>query len=421
MRELVAQVRGSLGPGPGPVSRDHRTIMTVVLLLLSLGTVMIFSATSARNVVSGSGLGLDMLIRTIAIGIIPGALAMRAAQRVTLDQVRRFTKPLLTVSLAMLVLVLLPGLGQTINGAQRWLGVGILSFQPSEIAKLALVLFAASASVRHRDELGTPGGILKAGFGPALLALGLIILEPDIGTAIVCATSVLVVLVIAGMPLRFLVVLALGAAAVILVLSVAEPYRMARLTAFVDPWKDRVGNGFQSVQGQIAIGSGGLFGVGLGQSVQKIFYLPEAHTDFILAVIGEELGVLGVAVLLGLYGVLANVGLRVAREARDPYAKLIAAGTTTLITCQALLNIWVVLGIAPLTGVPLPFISYGPTSLVVTMLATGLLLNVANGGQLRLKAIDGGQGAADAKRQSADRDRRDRRSHSPGAQRRSGA
>ena len=415
MKPSTNRLREILAGSGSTTSRHHRTIMTVVLLLLSLGTVMIFSATSARNVVSGSGLGLGMLFRTVGIGIIPGLLAMTVAQRVTLDQVRQWTPRLLLASLVMLVLVLVPGLGHTVNGARRWLGLGMFTFQPSEIAKVALVLFAASQALRHRSELRTVPGVLKAGLAPTGAALVLIIAEPDIGTAIVCAVSVVAVLMIAGMPLRFLIGLGLIAIAGILFLSVLEPYRMARLTAFIDPWKDRVGNGFQSVQGQIAMGSGGIFGVGLGQSVQKIFYLPEAHTDFILAVIGEELGVAGVGVLLALYGVLASVGLKVAAGARDPYAKLVAAGTTTLIISQALLNIWVVLGIAPLTGVPLPFISYGPTSLVVTMVATGLLLNVANGGQLGLKAIDGGRGAADEHKQSADRDRRNRRTHRSGA------
>ena len=401
----------------GQSTREHQTIMTVVLLLIAFGAVMIFSATSARNLMSGGGVGPGMLLRTVFFGVIPGLIVMFLAQRITLDQLREWTPRLLLLSLVLLVGVLIPGLGNSVNGARRWIGFGPFTFQPSEVAKVALVLFAASQAIKHKRQLGTFDGLLKAGLAPTLVAVALIVLEPDLGTAIVCMASVVIVLLIAGMPVRLLLLVLGGGALLVLALAVIEPYRMARLTSFLDPWTNRNGSGFQSVQGQIAIGSGGLFGVGLGESVQKIFYLPEAHTDFILSVIGEELGFAGLAVLLALYGVLLKTGMRVAELARDPYAKLIAAGATSLIICQALLNIWVVLGIAPLTGVPLPFISYGPTSLVVTLAATGLLLNVANGGQLSLKALDGGdhrQEGADARNTRVDSDRRNRRSHRSG-------
>ena len=176
-----------------------------------------------------------------------------------------------------------------------------------------------------------------------------------------------------------------------LVYALMDPERTERLTTFVNPWADAAGAGFQSVQGQIAIGSGGLFGLGPGQSVQKIFYLPEAHTDFILAVIGEELGVAGICVLLCLYGMIGYAGLRTARKAKGAYAKLLAGGLTSLILCQALLNVYAVLGLAPLTGVPLPFISSGSTSLIVLLCAMGLLLNVAAGGSAHLRPVEGGR------------------------------
>ena len=198
-------------------------------------------------------------------------------------------------------------------------------------------------------------------------------------------------LVAAGVPLRHLAVAAGVAAGLIALFALLEPYRRARLTAFLDPWAHAGGAGFQSVQGQIALGSGGLFGVGLGQSVQKIFYLPEAHTDFILAVIGEELGVLGVSVVLSLYGMLAWAGMRAARAAKGAYAKLLAAGLTSLILCQAALNVFAVLGLAPLTGVPLPFISYGPSNLIVLLAAMGLLLNIAAGGSAHMRVVTGGR------------------------------
>ena len=194
-------------------------------------------------------------------------------------------------------------------------------------------------------------------------------------------------LVAAGLPMRQLGLAAGVGATLVMLFAIFEPYRRARLTSFLDPWDHAAGAGFQAVQGQIAIGSGGLFGHGLGASIQKIFYVPEAHTDFILAVIGEELGLAGILALLSLYGIIGYAGLRTARNAKGAYAKLLAGGLTSLILCQALLNVYAVLGLAPLTGVPLPFISSGSTSLIVLLGAMGLLLNVAGGGSAHLRAV----------------------------------
>jgi cell division protein FtsW len=203
-------------------------------------------------------------------------------------------------------------------------------------------------------------------------------------------------------------------AVLILIFAIVEPYRRARLTAFLNPWADAAGTGFQAVQGQIAMGSGGLFGLGPGQSVQKIFYLPEAHTDFILAVIGEELGVAGVCGLLFLYGMIGYAGLRTAKNAKGAYAKLLAGGLTSLILCQALLNVYAVLGLAPLTGVPLPFVSSGSTSLIVLLCAMGLLLNIAGGGSAHLRALPARPRRDDGQRRKAAEDRdRGRRDGGP--------
>jgi cell division protein FtsW len=226
---------------------------------------------------------------------------------------------------------------------------------------------------------------------PVLMVAGVAILlvasQPDLGTTLVIAFTITAMLVAAGLPVRYLLIGAGAAAFLVTVYAISEPYRRARLTTFLDPWDHAGGAGFQAVQGQIALGSGGLLGVGPGQSVQKIFYLPEAHTDFILAVIGEELGVAGIGCLLFLYGMIAYAGLRTAKAAKGIYAKLLAAGLTSLILCQALLNVYAVLGLAPLTGVPLPFISSGSTSLI-TMLATmGVLLNIASGGSAHLRDV----------------------------------
>jgi cell division protein FtsW len=205
----------------------------------------------------------------------------------------------------------------------------------------------------------------------------LVAAQPDLGTALVIGLAISALLIAGGVPLRYLALLAVVGFVLVAAFALVEPYRRARLTSFLNPWADAGSSGFQAVQGQIALGSGGLFGVGLGQSVQKVFYLPEAHTDFILAVIGEELGFAGLCGVLFLYGMIAYAGLRTAKAARGSYAKLVAAGVTALIMCQATLNMFAVLGLAPLTGVPLPFISYGSSSLLVLLSAMGLLLNVA--------------------------------------------
>ena len=365
---------------------EHRLLLTATYCLLAGGAVMVYSASSARTLLQGQGDGTAFLVKYLAYGGV-GLVGMHVISRRGLATARRATPLLLLVAFVMLLLVLLPGFGVRVNGARRWLGAGPLVFQPSEVMKLALVLHAAaviSARPRIVRSLKAVGGPILGVGGCAML---LIVAEPDLGTALVIAATLAAMLVAAGLPVRQLGLVAGAAALVILLVALVEPYRRARLTAFVHPWSDAGGSGFQSVQGQIAIGSGGVLGLGIGGSIQKIFYLPEAHTDFILAVIAEELGLAGVCGLLGLYGMIGYAGLRTARNAAGAYAKLLAGGLTSLILCQALLNVYAVLGLAPLTGVPLPFISSGSTSLVVLLGAMGLLLNIASGGSLHLRAV----------------------------------
>ena len=242
---------------------------------------------------------------------------------------------------------------------------------------------------------------LRELFKPLLAVVGvaclLVVTQPDLGTAMVIAFTTCALLVAAGIPARNLAIIAGSVVAIVALIAIARPYERARLTSFLNPWAHASGSGFQAVQGQIAIGSGGLFGVGPGQSVQKIFYLPEAQTDFILAVIGEELGVVGIFALLFLYGMIAYAGLRVAKAARSLHSALIAVGMTSLIVSQALLNMFAVLGLAPLTGVPLPLVSYGSSSLIVTLAAMGLLLNVAAGGTAHVRAVSAREESARAR------------------------
>ena len=397
---------------PQPV--EQRVLLTAALILLAFGAVMVYSASSARNLLQGDGDGTQFLVRYLLFGAF-GLGAMHVLSRHGVALLRRYTPLLLIGSFGLVLLVLVPGIGIEVNGARRWIGPGTLSFQPSELMKLALILYVAQFLAAHPRRIQTFKGMVS----PIVMVTGaaavLVAAEPDLGTALVICGAVAALLVAAGVPLRYLGWLAAGGAVLIVMLALVQPYQQARLTAFLDPWASASSSGFQSVQGQIALGSGGLFGVGLGQSVQKVFYLPEAHTDFILAVIGEELGVVGVCTVIALFGLIAWAGLRIARAATAPYAKLLATGLTSLILCQATLNIFVVLGIAPLTGVPLPFISYGPTNLTVILAAVGLLLNVSETNRAGLRLVEPSSRRRDASAPDRDRRRRD------GGARRAGA
>jgi cell division protein FtsW len=374
---------------------EYNLLLTATLCLLALGAVMVYSASSARTLLQGQGDGTTYLVRYVVYGAA-GLVALHVIARRGLDAVVALTGPLLAFSFVCLVAVKLPGLGVTVNGARRWLGAGPLTFQPSEVAKLALVLYAARFLADKPGRIRSPRSVTPVLLVGGTMAL-LVATQPDLGTTLVIAFTLTALLVAAGLPVRYLLIGAGIAAFLVAIYAISEPYRRARLTTFVDPWSHAGGAGFQAVQGQIALGSGGLLGRGIGQSVQKIFYLPEAHTDFILAIIGEELGVAGIMVVLFLYGLLAYAGLRVAKAAKGAYAKLLAAGITSLILSQACLNVFAVLGLAPLTGVPLPFISYGATNLTVLLAGMGLLLNVAAGGSAHLQVVAGSRRGADAR------------------------
>ena len=393
---------------------EHRILITATLCLLAFGAVMVYSASSPRDLLSGSSTGTASFLRYLVFGGI-GLVAMHVLSRrgmAILNQ--RIVTLMLMGSFALLLLVLVPGFGVQVNGARRWFAAGPIQFQPSEVMKLAIVLYVARFLADHPKRMRS----FKQAIVPILIVAGpaclLIVVEPDLGTTLVIAFAITALLIAAGVPLRYLGLLALIGGALALVMVVAQPYQRARLTSFLNPWSSKSTAGFQAVQGQIALGSGGLFGVGLGRSVQKVFYLPEAQTDFILAVIGEELGVLGIVGVVCLYGMIAYAGLRTARRAAGRYAKLLATGLTSLILCQGILNIFVVLGLAPLTGVPLPFISYAPTNLCIMLACVGLLLNIASPDTPRLKVVGDTRRDTAEDRDRRRRDRRSRRSRSGG-------
>jgi cell division protein FtsW len=364
---------------------EYNILLTATLCLVAGGAIMVYSASSAQTVLQSQGDGTSFLVRYLMYGGI-GLIAMNILARRGLDLVVRFTNPLLAISFFLLVCVKVPGIGVTVNGARRWIGAGPLQFQPAELMKLALVLYTVKLLATRPKIVRELRTLVPLGMVAGSACL-LIASQPDLGTALVIAFTLTALLVVAGIPMRHLAIAVGVGAFVVLLFALIEPYRRARLTAFLNPWADATDSGFQSVQGQIAIGSGGLFGRGLGESVQKAFFLPEAHTDFILAIIGEEIGVVGVSAVLFLYGLVAYAGLRVAKAARGSYGKLLAAGITSMIVCQGMLNVFAVLGLAPLTGVPLPFVSYGSTNLMVLLASMGLLLNIAGGGVAHVRAV----------------------------------
>jgi cell division protein FtsW len=352
-------------------------VLTLVTLgLVAFGIVMVYSATSASAAVGG-GDPIEYLQRQATFAVL-GLVAMLGVTRIDYQRLRLLAPALIVAALAGCAAVL--ALGEPVNGARRWLGFGPASFQPSELAKLALAVWLAAHLAKREPprtlrELWRPIGLLVGLFAV------LILVEPDLGTTIAIGVMVVSVLLVAGTPIGTLAAAVGIAAALTLVAVWIEPYRRARVMSFLNPWDDAQGTGFQIVQAQIGLGSGGFFGEGLGQGVQKIHYLPEAHTDMIFAVIGEELGLLGTGFVILAYAAFAWAGLALALKCRDPFGKRLAAGLTTLVCGQAAVNLAAVLGVAPLTGIPLPFVSYGGSSLVVQLVAVGVLLNIAGSGE----------------------------------------
>jgi len=367
---------------------DARLLILVTLALVAFGLVMVYSATSASAAIAGHDPSY-YLKRQGAYALV-GLALMVIASRVSFRRLRKLAPVLVATSIVLCVAVLV--LGSSINGARRWLAVGPVAFQPSELAKLALAVWAGIYLARRGApktlrELARPVGILAGLFCILLLA------EPDLGTAIALLLMLGAMLAVAGTPLK---TLGLAGAAVTLVTLVAvwfEPYRRARIFSFLHPWADAQGAGYQTVQAMIGLASGGFFGVGLGHGTQKISYLPEAHTDMIFAVIGEELGLIGVSAVIAAFAVFAYAGLRVALRSRDPFGKMLAVGLVTLVCAQAAVNLAAVLGLAPLTGIPLPFVSYGGSNLVITLTAVGILLNIAldRGGEQEARVRDRGR------------------------------
>jgi cell division protein FtsW len=356
------------------VKRSHLDVQVLVLVTLALvafGLVMVYSATSAPAAISNSD--PNWYLKRQGMYAAFGLVLLFVFSRIDFRALRKLAPLLVLGSLVPCLAVLV--LGTAVNGARRWISLGPVVFQPSELAKLALAVWAAwflsrRGAPRTLKQLARPIGLLVGIFCVLLLA------EPDLGTAIALVLMLGGMLAVAGTPGGTL----LTAGTIVTVLGVAaawfEPYRRARIFSFLNPWGDAHGAGYQTVQAMIGLGSGGISGSGLGHSVGKMSYLPEAHTDMIFAVIGEELGLIGSAALIAAYAAFAYAGLRIALRCTDPFGKTLAAGLVTLVCAQAAVNLAAVLGLAPLTGIPLPFVSYGGSNLVVALASVGILLNI---------------------------------------------
>ncbi|MFQ5816341.1 MAG: putative lipid II flippase FtsW [Terriglobia bacterium] len=351
-----------------------RILLGTVLALLTLGVVMVFSASAvyAREQLGNPYLLLWRQLLWLGLGLG----AMFAVVNVDYQRLRQplaiFTAIFIVIVLLVAVLFLDPA-----HQTHRWIRWGPLSLQPSELAKLVLILFLAYFLHRRRRAVNDSTGTLLPAAAIVAIFVGLVIVEPDLGTAASLALIAASMFFIAGVEWRYFAYLAVLALPAAYWLIVRVPYRLERIRAFLDPAADPQGGGFQILQSLLAVGSGGVTGVGLMDGKQKLFYLPEAHTDFIFAVIGEELGLVGAGLVVVLFGIFCWRGLRVAMGAPDNFSRLLATGVTAMVTWQALINVSVVLGLLPTKGIPLPFISYGGTSLLVMLLATGLLLNVS--------------------------------------------
>lgn len=351
-----------------------RLLIISTLLLVVVGVVMVYSTS---YIVAMKRFGDEyFFVKKHLTYAVSGVIFMIIASRVPYEMYRKLAYPILILAALFLICIYIPGLGFTAGGARRWVRLGPLAFQPSEPAKLAVIFFLAYSLAAKHDRIRT----FSPGFLPNILIpgviIGLVIMEPDLGTSMAIAAIVLILNFAAGVRLRYLFGMMLMALPALWVVINNFSYMMGRIMIFLDPWKDPEGKGFQMIQSFLAFGAGGLYGAGLGDGKQKLFFLPEAHTDFILSVIGEELGLIGVTGVIAFYVLFLVCGVRIALRAKDLHGQYLALGLTFMVVLQAALNMAVVMGMLPPKGLPLPFISYGGTSLMVNMAAVGIMLNI---------------------------------------------
>lgn len=353
------------------------SIFSIVAVLVSVGVVMIYS-TSAIYAYSNMNDSLYFLKRHLVYLVI-GLVLMLIAMSVDMKRIKALSKPMMMVSMALLVLVLIPHIGKEISGAKRWFRIGPVNFQPSEFAKIAIIIYMADFIARKKELVKS----FIHGYLPTMIILGmtvgLILLEPDLGTAVTISVTTILMLYVSGLRVSYIIASMLASLPLLYVLLFRVPFRRKRLMIFLNPWADKSGTGFQIIQSFIALGSGGLLGVGLGQSRQKLFYLPASHTDFIFSIIGEELGFIGAASIVVLFILFIWEGMKVVMRTAGGFEKMLCFGIVSMIALEAIINIGVTAGALPTKGLPLPFISYGGSGLIFHLMAVGLLLNAAKG------------------------------------------
>jgi len=351
-------------------------LLLIVVILVGIGIVMVYSS-SFINAATRFNDGVHFLKRQLCFSLI-GLLLMVLIMNIRYQALKRFVYPILVTSLLLLTLVLIPGMGTSVGGSTRWFRIGTLSFQPSEFAKLSLVIFLAYSLSKKEGKIKS----FLIGFLPhlivTLLISGLVLLQPDFGSAMIMLLIFFILMFVAGGKIIYLTYLLCATSIGCYFLISCVGYRLDRLTSYLNPWEDPTSMGFQIIQSFLAFGSGGLWGVGLGSGKQKLFYLPEPHTDFIFSIIGEEIGFIGVLLVIILFIILFYCGLRISIRAPDLFGTYLALGITSLIILHVVINMGVVMGILPTKGSTLPFISYGGTSLVVNLISIGVLLNISS-------------------------------------------
>lgn len=362
---------------------DH-LLLLIVFILVGIGVVMVYSSSSIAAA-SRFGDGIHFLKRQACFALI-GFLIMFLAMNIRYQVLKRLVYPIIITSLLLLILVLIPGIGSIIGGSSRWFRIGTLSFQPSELAKLTLIIFLAYSLSNKEKTIKS----FSIGFLPHLivtfLMFALVLLQPDFGTAMILLFLFFILMFVAGSRIRHLAYLLSVMSVGCYFLISCVGYRLERVTAYLNPWEDPTATGFQVIQSFLAFGSGGLWGTGLGNGKQKLFYLPEPHTDFIFSIIGEELGFMGVLFVIILFIILFCCGVKIALKAPDLFGTYLALGITSLIVLHVVINLGVVLGLLPTKGSTLPFISYGGTSLVINLVSIGILLNISSQLPMKRKA-----------------------------------
>lgn len=358
------------------VKKQIDKVLFISIIMLSLfGLIMIYSASSIWSEYKFND--SFHYLKYQAVFLMIGIIVMIMFSKIDTKLYYEKSNKILLVCLILLVLVLIPGIGSVRNGSRSWFGIGPFGIQPSEAAKLGLIIFTSKYLTNSNKFLKSYKQGVFPILGITLLIFGLIMLQPDLGTGLILVTSIISLLFIAGVNMKFFLYIGFLGLIGVVVLIIIAPYRMDRITSFIDPWSDALGTGFQIIQSLYAIGPGGLLGVGFSNSIQKHFYLPEPQTDFIFSIIAEEFGVLGAFIVVGLFSIILIRGIKIALSTKDQFSKYLAFGMVFQIIFQTIMNLMVVIGLIPVTGVTLPFLSYGGSSLLISMVSMGILLNIS--------------------------------------------